>query len=904
MRAQSIEPHPDSPTDFPNINVTFSLLADQNEPSLAINPTDPRNIVLSCNDYRSDTSLWYFVSNDGGVHWDGAPFSSKWPASASATDPGIAFDYSGRAFASYGRASAGFVPAPAYQMNDVVTFASTDKGANWNGPVRVVFDSDAIGTANQYADKYYIAADLDSLSPYAGAIYVTWANYINGKSAIAVSHSTDHGATWSAPSFVTPYGQFQSPIPVVRQQGTLMVAYEDIDPSHRSIYVARSVDGGISFSPRLVTQYTDLGRLYPSSGDQHPVIKGHVRVNSFPSIAAGSGQRLYVTYAGRGADLRPHIYFSRSDNGGFSWYEPVAIDGDSSTRATDKFFPWIAVDQATGDIGIVYYDSRNDSLHNELIDAYLLFSHDFGATFTPLRLSGSSFDPKASSSRDSVGSSADDSLEFIGDYLSIDGRNKRWVAAWSDSRVGYDQDIYVAIVRPYAPAAVQNFQAVENTASHQPDLSWQYTARTTAGMPLATYNFHLRRDDGGLDTMLDASILTFHDEHAALNKNYRYSIQVVAAADTSSTAYTNYYPRTVWEPLPPTIISATAQPGGFQTNITIPSRSVSGDTVHGLYKLYYILDDVTTDSAIVRDAQRGATLAPFTSTTDGFHKFQIVIAVQLPSGDTVLSVRTAPHWLYAGTPYTDYSEDFTTGSNVFSIFGWSTTTAAGAFTTPYINDSLPFVNYAANEDTWFCLPPVVISAQTKTLEFDHIAAVATEDSAWLEYSLDDGLSFVPLAEFDTARYPNDWKHTLAGSSIRHEAISVTNVIGHNLIARYRLRTNSSSADGWFIGNIKYSDALGVAPTVPSVLEMSLRVVTNPVTSDLPASVLLRLFEGGRVTLSAYDMLGREVVSVLGGDKLDAGAYEINIPGLLPGTYTIVCRLASGAVATTRVAVLR
>jgi hypothetical protein len=36
--------------DFPNIDVSRFYLNDENEPSIAINPTDPKNIIVVAND--------------------------------------------------------------------------------------------------------------------------------------------------------------------------------------------------------------------------------------------------------------------------------------------------------------------------------------------------------------------------------------------------------------------------------------------------------------------------------------------------------------------------------------------------------------------------------------------------------------------------------------------------------------------------------------------------------------------------------------------------------------------------------------------------------------------------------------------------------------------------------------
>src|ERR1700736_6144548 len=87
----------------------------QNETAIAVNPTNPQNVIGSQNDYRrGDGSCGYDFSKDGGKDWGGAllPMGSsgggvnKSPAArhywTSSGDPAIAFDSTGAAYYSCG----------------------------------------------------------------------------------------------------------------------------------------------------------------------------------------------------------------------------------------------------------------------------------------------------------------------------------------------------------------------------------------------------------------------------------------------------------------------------------------------------------------------------------------------------------------------------------------------------------------------------------------------------------------------------------------------------------------------------------------------------------------------------------------------------------------------------------
>ncbi|MBX3745482.1 MAG: hypothetical protein KF833_09230 [Verrucomicrobiae bacterium] len=96
------------------------------------------------------------------------------------------------------------------------------------------------------------------------------------------------------------------------------------------------------------------------------------RVFPFPVPAANptssKAGHLYVAYAdkGTGSD-RADVFFVCSSNGGASWTSPLRVN---SVASNDQWMPVIAVKPDGTRLFVAWYDRRNDSSNNSLIDVY------------------------------------------------------------------------------------------------------------------------------------------------------------------------------------------------------------------------------------------------------------------------------------------------------------------------------------------------------------------------------------------------------------------------------------------------------------------------------------------------------------------------------------------------------
>jgi hypothetical protein len=143
-------------------------------------------------------------------------------------------------------------------------------------------------------DKQWIAADSSN-----GNIYVSWTLFTTTGDAIQFSRSTDNGATWSVPIQISgawENGLVSGSRPAVGPNGEVYVSYSAIGPIDAdSMKIAKSTNGGVSFSPAVVS-----GTVFDNYFDGAPGFN-RGRAVTFPSIAVDRSfgpdrGRVYVSY--------------------------------------------------------------------------------------------------------------------------------------------------------------------------------------------------------------------------------------------------------------------------------------------------------------------------------------------------------------------------------------------------------------------------------------------------------------------------------------------------------------------------------------------------------------------------------------------------------------------------------
>lgn len=323
-------------------------------------------------------------------------------------------------------------------LSAVSVSLSTDGGASFAGPVIAVAkdanthtldkDWNAVNPAkpNQIAVTY---TDVDISGTVCGAGILRY--------GIELVWSNDGGNTWSSPTVIaevcensaSPAAFLEGSQVAFSPSGAVNVAFE--------FFPIGTAPGGRQI---LFTQAPSLGGTF---GLLQPVA-GVIGVGD--GFALQGGFRTFLDLQGMAVDrsgtsskgniyivwhdtdfvdslqdfsgvlyLYSDVWISKSTDNGVTWSTPVQIDTNKEPLAnslgTDSYFPGVAVDSTSGEVGVCWYDRRKDPL-NFKIDRFCGHSSDGGASFTNVQITPRSFQPIHG---------ADDLInpQYMGDYDTV-----------------------------------------------------------------------------------------------------------------------------------------------------------------------------------------------------------------------------------------------------------------------------------------------------------------------------------------------------------------------------------------------------------------------------------------------------------------------------------------------------
>lgn len=425
-------------SDEYNIEVTDPN-GPANEVAIAINPTDPDNLIAGAKDYTPGPGdyVWagYYWSTDGGKSW-GNGHIDGWPDGPESvltgyegsSDPVVCFDGDGNAYYSslaYNRQPS-IDPLTGRLLKNAIWIAkSTDKGATYP-EIYIVAETKDLVT---FHDKQWFAIDQEN-----GNIYFVWAMYEAATAQIVFTRSTDGGESWSPLLPISLISTSvargnQGAVISIGPDGIIYVTWIDFDDD--TIKFSYSTDYGQTFSAAAaIADVVPIPSPLPNSEFRTPTLLS-MAVDCSNGSNKGAIYIVWNDYRNDDADILLIVSF----DGGATWTEPVRVNDDELRNEKDQFFPWVNV-SPTGDVHVVFYDRRNDP-ENYLVGCYYAHSSNDTDFHTNLRITDFSFDGRYSYHQNGY--------EFIGDYIGVTSCENKVFPIWCDTRKE-EADIYTAII--------------------------------------------------------------------------------------------------------------------------------------------------------------------------------------------------------------------------------------------------------------------------------------------------------------------------------------------------------------------------------------------------------------------------------------------------------------------------
>jgi hypothetical protein len=298
-------------------------------------------------------------------------------------------------------------------VTEISVSKSTNGGSSFGNPIVVTL---AAGKTH-FLDKEWMAADPSNpLNLYvtftdfdnSGAVCGLTSGTPNPNTIIKIAKSTNAGGSWGAPvtiahlcgSPVTGLPFLQGSQVAVGSNGAVYVSWEFFTSTSQSIQLAKSTNGGSTFSPPVTAAHVHC------TGDCFE-LQGNFRDLQFPALVLDSSNNPHIFWNDGTLQVTDALSFLTgkygyadiltvaSSNGGTSFGSPVRVNTNleplSNGKGTDQYQPAVAIDK-TGKIGTCYYSRETDTT-NYKFDRFCATSTNGGSSWIATRVTTTSSVP-------------------------------------------------------------------------------------------------------------------------------------------------------------------------------------------------------------------------------------------------------------------------------------------------------------------------------------------------------------------------------------------------------------------------------------------------------------------------------------------------------------------------------
>lgn len=415
------------------------LARGRTEPVVAVDPRDPSHIVVTTN-----------------TNYD-APVSGAFPAGYFwSTDGGKSFR-SGHAPVVWPYSTQADTSVAAAGDGTIFFAYLGETPAYCSGGRSAIFVTHSTDHGRSFRSPTFVDGDpaddkpnmaIESRPGRASHLYVTWTRWHDHTSDIWFSRSLNGGVTFSRPVMLYSSKSFNfGSVPLADGHGLVYVFWSTGNdtgtqrPARTWVMMRKSSSGGASFerAREASPAFWSIPRT---------ATPGALRNLTIISVAADRAAHVYLTWpqvrrVARDGRVKADVVVIRSTNHGHSWSQPRAVNdvGDG-----DRFMPALTL-MSDGSLGIVFYDRRDSPWNLAVYAVRVSFAGGFHASHNVRVTSGSS--PISDVYYIAPGSTCFSPGRFFGDYIGAAAVGDNLAVVWADTQlhVPDETDVWFARVR-------------------------------------------------------------------------------------------------------------------------------------------------------------------------------------------------------------------------------------------------------------------------------------------------------------------------------------------------------------------------------------------------------------------------------------------------------------------------
>ncbi len=400
-----------------NFNVT-AMPGNEAEDAIAVNPTNPSNVVAMSTLPDVVAGLAVGVSFNGGGSWARRVIGTTGdPLGEICCDEQLAWDRFGYLWMTYLVNTSG----------DVLVALSTDGGISFTKVADIATNG-----------------DQPSIAVGRNSVWVSYTFFPGTQIKAFGAPVTGLGqfGSFSAPESVpSPHSNGDYGDTAVGPAGQVMVTYQNATNGQGGTNIYTSVDpdglgpagfGSGSFAAHSRVAHSHVGGFdyIPAQPDRSVDAEANL---AWDRSGGAHNGRVYLIWTQETPNESDNtdIMFQHSDDSGATWSAAAKLNDDHTVNS--QYNPAIALDQSSGDVAVSWYDTRNDlgtggsgdtdGIPNDDFQIWATYSTNGGATL-------------AANFRVSAGTSnAVDANSFfdVGDYTHAAFVSGAFWPAWSDN---------------------------------------------------------------------------------------------------------------------------------------------------------------------------------------------------------------------------------------------------------------------------------------------------------------------------------------------------------------------------------------------------------------------------------------------------------------------------------------